>query len=118
MSQIYTPDVIFEFNARGSWFLGVLQSAVLGTKCFFTGVGTILCVHFSDTKVVTLLRGEDVVERQDLRDLFWMEMLEQGFWLTRRGSIAIILGTPMEELERFVKCVKGFLEKYDTLMKI
>ena len=33
-------------------------------------------------------------------------MLERGFWITRRGSIALILGTPQSELDRLVAIAK------------
>jgi glutamate-1-semialdehyde 2,1-aminomutase len=118
MSQIYTPEVCIEFNALGDWFRTQLLDVTKGTKACFTGVGTILSLHITDVGVQSLVRGEDVVQRSDLQDLFWMEMMEQGYWITRRGSIALILGTPKEELERFIGCVKSFLDKYAALMRI
>jgi glutamate-1-semialdehyde 2,1-aminomutase len=118
MSQIFTPEVSVEFNALGEWLRAQLLAVTEGTKAFFTGIGTIMNVHFSNAGVQKVTRGDDIVERSDLRDLFWMEMMEQGYWLTRRGSIALILGTPKEELDRFIRCVKSFLEKYDDLMRI
>jgi glutamate-1-semialdehyde 2,1-aminomutase len=118
MSQIFTPEVSVEFNALGEWLRAQLLAVTEGTRAFFTGVGTIMTVHFSDARTPGVARGDDISERSDLRDLFWMEMMEQGYWLTRRGSIALILGTPKEELERFVGCVKSFVQKYDDLMRI
>jgi glutamate-1-semialdehyde 2,1-aminomutase len=41
-----------------------------------------------------------------------MEMMEDGFWITKRGSIELILGTPKSELDRFVVCVEKFLERH------
>jgi glutamate-1-semialdehyde 2,1-aminomutase len=118
MSQIFTPEVCVEFNALGDWLRAQLLDVTKGTKASFTGIGTIMSLHITDAGVRNPARGEDVVERSDLRDLFWMEMMEQGYWITRRGSIALILGTPKEELERFVGCVKNFVDKYAELMRI
>jgi glutamate-1-semialdehyde 2,1-aminomutase len=118
MSQIYTPEVCVEFNALGNWLLAQLSDLTKGTKACFTGISTIISLHITDVGVQSLTRGEDVVERSDLRDLFWMEMMEKGFWITRRGSIAVTLGTPKEELERFVGSVKSFLDKYAHLMSV
>jgi glutamate-1-semialdehyde 2,1-aminomutase len=118
MSQVYTPEVCVEFNALGEWFRMQLLSLTKGTKAYFTGVGTLMALHVTDYGIQSLAHSEDVVERSDLKDLFWMEMVEQGYWTTRRGSINLILGTPKEELERFVNSVKSFLEKYDHLMMI
>ena len=116
MSQIYTPEVCVEFSALGEWLRMQLLDATKGTKAYFTGVGTIMALHITDLGFQNLTRGEDVLERSDLKDLFWMEMLEQGYWISRRGSINLILSTPKEELERFVDCVKTFLKKYDGLL--
>jgi glutamate-1-semialdehyde 2,1-aminomutase len=38
--------------------------------------------------------------------------------MTERGSIAIILGTPWEVLERFVSCVKAFLKRHEAIVKL
>lgn len=90
-----------------------------GTRCSFTGLGTINCAHFTADGVTVILKGEDVKVDLELKDLLWMEMLEEGFWITRRGSFAMILGTPpSEEVERFVAAVGRFLEKYRELVKL
>jgi glutamate-1-semialdehyde 2,1-aminomutase len=63
-----------------------------------------------------LKNSEDRLEDAVLRRLFWFEIMEDGFWMTERGSVALILGTPWNELERFMQCVKGFLERHRTMM--
>jgi glutamate-1-semialdehyde 2,1-aminomutase len=118
MSQIFTPDVCAAFTSLGDWLLRTLGEVTNGTKCCFTGKGTILTVHFTDTGVQTIARAEDVEERWDLKDVFWMEMMEDGFLLQRRGTIALILETPKEELERFVDCTKAFLRRHGEVMRV
>ena len=61
-----------------------------------------------------LLRNDalDVAEISELKDLFWFHLLENGFWVTRRGFYALVLGTPQSELDRFVGVVEDFLTKY------
>jgi len=118
MSQIFTPEVCTEFTSLGEWFLESLSEVTKGTKCCFTGKGTILTVHFTDAGVQKITRGEDVAERWDLKDVFWMEMMDEGFLIQRRGTIALILETPKAELERFVDCVRAFLAKHSEIMKV
>jgi glutamate-1-semialdehyde 2,1-aminomutase len=91
-----------------------------GTKLSFTGVGTILCAHFTSDGSTEILRGADVRSDWDLdlKDLLWMEMIEEGFWITRRGSIALILETPREEIERFVAAVGRFLVKHHEFVSL
>jgi glutamate-1-semialdehyde 2,1-aminomutase len=118
MSQVFTPEVCTSFNNLGEWFLQTLAEVTKGTKCCFTGKGTILTVHFTDEGVQTMARSGDVEECWDLKDVFWMEMMDEGFLLQRRGTIALILETPKSELERFVHCVRAFLARHQEIMKV
>jgi glutamate-1-semialdehyde 2,1-aminomutase len=45
-------------------------------------------------------------------------MMEDGFWLTRRGSMALILGTLKEVLDRFVAAVGSFLDRHEELVSL
>ncbi|GAB7356638.1 hypothetical protein MBLNU459_g7358t1 [Dothideomycetes sp. NU459] len=113
LAHVYTPAVSEAFTAAGDGLLRRLQRVSERTKCSWTGIGTLLSSHFCDELVRTKsLCGDDMRERDDLKDLFWLEMMEQGFWVTRRGMLAMVLGTPEEELDRFVSAVGTFLEKY------
>lgn len=119
LSRVYTPAVCVEFNAAGDALRGKLAEATRGTKMCFTGVGSILASHFTDSGAQTIAREDDGgVEVAPLKDLFWFEMMEQGYWITRRGSIALVLDTPQEELDRFVECVKAFLARHESLVVV
>ncbi|EXJ86922.1 glutamate-1-semialdehyde 2,1-aminomutase [Capronia epimyces CBS 606.96] len=116
LSKVLTPEVNVEFNAMGDVFLEKLKRITKGTKCCFTGRGAVLAVHFTHQGAQDIRCVEEVDEDWDLKDLFWFEMLEEGYWITRRGSIALILETPQEELDRFVDCVGAFLEKHRSIV--
>ncbi|KAJ4286259.1 hypothetical protein N0V90_013293 [Kalmusia sp. IMI 367209] len=118
MSQIYTPDVATSFNGLGDKLRKELQELSQGTKMTVTGRGTIMGIHFlkdGNKDIKSFKHRQDEVE---LKDLFWFEMMEEGFWISKRGSVALILDTPWEELERFVSVVKHFLERHDALVKL
>ncbi len=116
LTQIYTPDVCTAFNAMGEQLLQDLAAVTVGTKMCFTGVGTVLGSHFTATGLQTIER--ETAEDWTLKELFWFEMMEDGFWITRRGSIALCLGTPPEELQRFVCCVEAFLQRHASLVAV
>ncbi|KAK6071382.1 glutamate-1-semialdehyde 2,1-aminomutase [Seiridium cupressi] len=118
LSKVYTDDVNLAFNAKGDALREKLRIVCKGTKLSFTGLGAMLAVHFSDSGIEDIRCVEDVEERWDLKDLFWMDMLEDGYWITRRGSIALILDTPDEELDRFVTCVEKFLSRHKAIMDL
>jgi glutamate-1-semialdehyde 2,1-aminomutase len=118
LSKVYTPDVSREFNAMGDKLRQALQELSHGTKMTVTGLGTIMGFHFLHDGRKELRSFRDRHEDADLRRLFWFEMMENDFWLTDRGSVALILGTPWEELKRFVSCLESFLKKYEKLLKL
>lgn len=118
LQKVYTPEVCVAFNAGGDAFIARLQEVTNGTKCCVTGWGTILTVHFMEkpTAPEDIKCKEDLVEVPELKELFWLEMMEDGYWIASRGTIAMILGTPQEELDRFVGCVERFLQRHASLV--
>jgi glutamate-1-semialdehyde 2,1-aminomutase len=120
LSQVFTPEACTEFNELGNYMREQLNEASKGTKLSYTGVGGILCSHVTIDGRTTVLRTEDGKDNADLdiKDLMWMEMMEEGFWISRRGSLALILGMPKDEIDRYVTAYQRFLEKYYELVRI
>lgn len=115
LTRVYTPEVCNALNAQGEWLRTRLAAVTAGTKLCFTGVGAVLGSHFTTQGLQVLQRGVD--EDWTLKQLFWFELMEDGFWLTRRGIYALVLGTPQGELDRFVECVAAFLERHRELVQ-
>ncbi|KAK4160509.1 pyridoxal phosphate-dependent transferase [Cladorrhinum sp. PSN259] len=110
LKGVYTDEVCREFNKRGDGLRRKLEELVKGTRLSVTGLGSLMTLHFTEEGE----RGGN--ERADLRDLFWFEMLEEGFWITRRGMIALILETKEEELDGFLEAVGRFLQRRMAIM--
>ncbi|KAF2092580.1 glutamate-1-semialdehyde aminotransferase [Rhizodiscina lignyota] len=120
LHDVYKPEVCEEFSKNGDAFREKLNKACEGTNCCFSGKGTIMAVHFSadgEMKESDVTCVEVIKEDWELKDLFWLEMMEEGYWISRRGTIAMILGTPQEELDRFVAAVESFLERHRNLVR-
>ncbi|KAH7559445.1 hypothetical protein BM1_04382 [Bipolaris maydis] len=118
LAQVYTAEVSREFNLMGDRFRQRLQRLSHGTKMTVTGLGTILGIHFLHDGKKELRNYQDRLEDRDLNMLFWIEMMEDGFWISQRGSLAVILGTPWEELEKFVNSVEKFLQRHASLLEV
>lgn len=116
LTKAYTPEMCNALNAQGDWLRAQLAARTAGTKMCFTGVGAVLGSHFTTQGLQVLHKDTD--EDWTLKQLFWFEMMEEGFWLTRRGIYALILGTPQGELERFVDCVAAFLERHREFVQV
>jgi glutamate-1-semialdehyde 2,1-aminomutase len=118
LSQIYTPDVARDFNAMGDALRVKLQTLSQGTKMTVMGRGSLVGIHFLEDGNKDVKSYRDRKDEDELKDLFWMEMMEEGFWISKRGGVHLILGTPWGELERFVGCVESFLKRHGGLVKI
>ncbi|KAK7733384.1 hypothetical protein SLS57_000399 [Botryosphaeria dothidea] len=118
LSEVFTPEVGKGFMNVGEELLRRLREVTVGTKATFTGVGSVICLHVTDEGVRDIVRADEFIERDDLKELFWLEMLEDGFWITKRGMIVLVLGTPQSELDRFVEGVKTFLERHRDLVAL
>lgn len=116
LTKIYTPEVCEEFHQVGEEFRRRLQALTKGTKLCFTGMSTVIGSHFTESGLQVIER--DTEEVWVLKELFWFEMMEVGFWTTLRGFMALVLGTPQTELDRFVKCVGAWLERHRDIVTV
>lgn len=116
LSKIYTPEVAVQFTNKGDELRNKLNEVAKGTRVVFTGLGTIMGVHFPKNGTRAIERSGEVEEIDALRDLFWLEMMEEGFWLVRRGFIALVLETPTSEFDRFVECVQAWLSRHADIV--
>lgn len=117
LTKVYPPEVAEAFTRTGDDLLARLNEVSEGTKLCFTGTGSVATSHFVAHGPRTITDALDVAEIEELKDLFWFHLLENGFWVTRRGFYALVLGTPQSELDRFVSVVQGFLTKYAALVR-
>lgn len=118
LTTVFTPEVARRFTEVGDSFREKLNEATKGTRIYFTGIGTVATAHFLTKGPRHIECADDVEEIPELKTLFWFEMLEAGFWVTLRGFIALILGTPPSELERFVQAVQSFILRHQNLVAL
>lgn len=118
LAHVFTPEVARKLTATGDSLRSALLRVTAPTRITVTGLGSILGMHFLQDGTKDLKSFRDRHEDPLLRRLFWLEMMEDGFWTTERGSLALVLGTPDTELDRFVQAVQGFVERYYELIKI
>ncbi|KAI0863670.1 class III aminotransferase [Xylaria cubensis] len=86
------------------------------------GCGSILVIHFTKTRTEDIASPADWNGDEDPRllDLFHLEMLNEGFYLARRGYVALNLALlepeGRKELDRFVEAVSRFGVKFRDLI--
>lgn len=116
LSQIYTPEVNLELNALGDYFRTRLQSVSQGTKLVVTGVGAVLTIHFQSKGTAPSTSSDFSETVQGLKTLFWLYCVNDGYWITERGMLSLILGTTKAELDAYIKTVQSFISTYRHLV--
>lgn len=120
LSEVYVPEVVQSFNAQGDELRRRLQQIFAGSKFCVTGQGSLMCIHVTETRLLPeqITCRDDVggVEATDLKKLFWLELVNAGFWVQIRGSISLNIATPASVIDAFVVAVQEFCGKYSTLI--
>ncbi|KGO46765.1 Tetrapyrrole biosynthesis, glutamate-1-semialdehyde aminotransferase [Penicillium expansum] len=122
LSEVYTAKVIQSFNAQGDDLRQRLQRVFAGSKFCVTGQGSLMCVHVTKiglpAEQITCRDAVAAVEATDLKQLFWLEMVNAGFWVQNRGTITLNIVMSTTALDAFVKAVEEFCERYRPLIVV
>ncbi|KAM3549588.1 hypothetical protein MY1884_008673 [Beauveria asiatica] len=94
LTKVYTWEVAEAFTKSGDDLLSRLNEVSKGTKLCFTGTGSVATSHFVAHGPRSIANALDVTEIEELKDLFWFYLLENGFWVTRRGFYALAHRVP------------------------
>lgn len=74
----------------------------------WTGLGSMMTVHFQGGPIHAAM---DIRPEPELRELFHLDMLDRGFYLARRGMIALSLEIGESECDAFVAAVADFVHE-------
>jgi glutamate-1-semialdehyde 2,1-aminomutase len=74
-----------------------------------TRIGSLMCAHPVNGEIKTAADAAAVDPL--LRDLLYFDMLKRGFYLARRGFIALSLAIGDHEIRRFEEAVSDVLEE-------
>ena len=112
VTQVYTPEEVRALNARGEALRerlnGLCREASAPLQ--FTGVGSLLNAHGTSRRVHN---PRDLsTASAELEALLFFELLEQGFYLARRGFMALSLALGQSELDALTDAVAQFLVRH------
>jgi glutamate-1-semialdehyde 2,1-aminomutase len=109
LTEVATPEAITALNARGERLRERLNAIArkAGAKMQFTGRGSMLAVHFIDGPI----RDEADADRgnQDLKELFFFDLLDRGVYMARRGMIVLSLAQDEAAFARLEGAVEDFV---------
>ena len=115
LTYLFPPDAADAFRQRGDQLRARLNAMceAEGVQMQFTGLGSVMNVHFTAKPIRC---PADAAERKALQDLFFFDMAEAGFYVARRGMIALMLPITPAELETVADAVGAFVERRHDLM--
>ncbi|HEY8607677.1 MAG TPA: aminotransferase class III-fold pyridoxal phosphate-dependent enzyme [Noviherbaspirillum sp.] len=116
LERLYTPQAAVALNARGDALRGRLNvmCAEAGTALQFTGLGSLMNLH---PVAGAVRRTEDLAAAPTaVRDLFFFHMIARGFYLARRGMLALSLPLEDTDIDRFANAFADFLSTYRPLL--
>lgn len=107
LTEVYTPETAVALNARGDALRERLNGLAAGVPVHVTGVGSMLAVHFVAEPPTTAAAADRSDPR--LRELFFLDLLERGIHVARRGMVALSLAVGDTECDRLAAAVEAFL---------
>jgi glutamate-1-semialdehyde 2,1-aminomutase len=113
LTQVFTAAAAEALFARGEALRDALNAQSRGLPMQWTGLGSLMTVHFQRGAIAA---PQDLRGRDALRELFFLDMLEAGFYLARRGMISLSLEIGTAEVEGFLGAVKHFIDQRGHLL--
>ena len=115
--EVYTPAAAKELNDRGDRLLARLNAICEKNKVAFqfSGIGSMMTAHATSRPIRTA--ADIATSNQDVKELFYFDMMAAGIWIARRGFIAlnIMIGDP--EADKFASAVEEFVTARKALLK-
>lgn len=117
ITEVYTPAAAIALNARGDALRTRLNDLCRRHEVpmQFTGIGSMLNVHMTDAPVrspADAAKGD-----QQLRELFFFDLLNAGIWVARRGMINLSLPIGDAECDTLANAVEGFIQERSPLLE-
>jgi glutamate-1-semialdehyde 2,1-aminomutase len=114
LTQLFTPEAAEALFARGEALRASLNAASRGLMQW-TGLGSMMCAQF---RRGTISRPEPADPHEaGMRELFFLDMLASGFYLARRGMVALSLEVTDADAAAFVAAVTEFVSARASLLE-
>jgi glutamate-1-semialdehyde 2,1-aminomutase len=116
MTEIYTPEACVALNARGDALRDSLNDLFMRYQVRMSamGQGSMITLHPATGEITSPHDLEKVDKR--LRQLLFLDLLEQGVYIAERGFMALSLMVTDEECDRVVKAVEHHITQRRELL--
>ena len=115
LTRVYTPEAAEGHTARGDRLRDELTQTIADARAGLqvTGVGSLMALHPTRAEI---RRPEDLDQVDArLRELLFLDLLEEGYYIAPRGYMALSLALTDEQLAGFVEALGGVLSARQPL---
>jgi len=115
LTQLFPPNVAEAHFQRGEALRRALNDVSHGLMQW-TGLGSMACIHFQRGPITQ--PGHANPAEAQLRELFFFDMLERGFYIARRGMIALSLEVTETDTSAFIDAVAEFTATHRAFVEV
>jgi glutamate-1-semialdehyde 2,1-aminomutase len=115
LAHVFTAEAAEALFQRGEALRARLNRIGAGLDIHWTGLGSLATVHFQHQPIAC---PSDIRPERGLKELFFLDMLESGFYLARRGMLALSLEIGTAELDGFAEATEHFIDHRRVLLQI
>ena len=115
LRELFTPEVAVAHNDKGDHLRDRLNAvfAEADVAAQATGLGSILGIHFQRSAIKS---GRDIEAAPEKRALFHLELIRRGFYIARRGYLALPLPVTDHDLGQFVDAVSDVMSTHQRVL--
>ncbi len=116
MGEVLTDELLNQLNSRGDQLRIDLNKIARdhGTCIQFTGLGSLLGMHTTPSPIHSTADLKDSDDR--IMELIFLDLLEQGYYIARRGFIALMLPVGDAEIEGFINAFSAVVKARGELL--
>ncbi|MEM8971444.1 MAG: aspartate aminotransferase family protein [Pseudomonadota bacterium] len=116
LTEAFTSDVSSELHQRGEVLRDRLNSLFVesGVGLCASGMGSLLNLHPVEGPVEAPASLDAADDR--VRELLFLELLDRGFYVARRGFIALSVAVTDSDLDAFVSALKDTISVCKTVL--
>ncbi|CAF1072193.1 unnamed protein product [Didymodactylos carnosus] len=112
-ASVLTKDVLRQLNELGDQLRTRLDQTFKSktNKIWMSGIGSVMVPHFG--KKLNELTTQEIVTVEDdqLKDLFFLDMLEERIYMGKQGFIALMIPMTEDDVNRVVKAVEKWTDR-------
>jgi glutamate-1-semialdehyde 2,1-aminomutase len=116
LTEVLTAEAMQSMNVRGDALRRALDAvfARADVPLCLSGIGSVMVLHTGRTPPVRFVRDPAA---DAVRALLHLYLLQQGFWIGRRGQIALSILTRDEDCARLTETVGAFAQRYADALR-